>query len=278
MDNRTVLDFDVEGNALEKADSWARTFGFAIRGNEADGTRTYGRDTSDGGPGSVDVEMGQQSSILVSIRQRGARAHLEAWLTFGRGSTFVTPREETILGGGYPQVQERWQARKLVNPLLADLGQPPIPDPPVVIAVDLVPAGPGRRFLALVVDTLIGLSLLAALGAATRATGYSPQTGGWTTTTSLVEAVGLAIIGFYVPFLWLFAGGTLGQRLLGMRLVDGRTGARLDVGTVLVRYVLWLALLVPLFPAFVAAVLTIEDPYQRSWLDKKVGTILVKRP
>lgn len=264
MGDRTVLDFDFQGEALSIADSWARTAGVAVLGNEPDGTRIYGDEKADTG-------------IRLSIRQKGPTVHLEAWLYFTRGFAFSGAREEPILGGGYPAREDRWQARRLVNPLLAELGQPPIPDPPVLIALDMAPAGLGRRFLGVLLDALIVAFLLGAIGAATQAAGYSPEKETWTAEASLIEAVGLAITFFYVPAAWLFFGRTLGQRALGMRVVDGRTGSRLELGRVLVLYLLWLVLVVSMFPGFLAGLVAMEDPYQRSWLDKRVGSVVLKR-
>lgn len=88
---------------------------------------------------------------------------------------------------------------------------------PEQVEVRLAPAGAGSRFLALIVDGLIALSLSAFLGRLLRP--LLPAGFGYAVWASLNFVISW---GYHVYFETYQEGRSPGKRLLGLRVVDGR--------------------------------------------------------
>ncbi|MEY4272324.1 MAG: hypothetical protein RL250_1190 [Verrucomicrobiota bacterium] len=88
----------------------------------------------------------------------------------------------------------------------------PAPAPPV-----LQPASKGRRLLAHVTDLALSLALARALGVLV---GYQPEVGSLSNIAIFLIPPAV-VAALAVPVLYL--GGTLGQRLCGLSLVDAGT-------------------------------------------------------
>ena len=93
-----------------------------------------------------------------------------------------------------------------------------------------------------------------------------------TTTVSPLLYVFTAIPVAYFVVLWAL-GGTVGQRVLGMRVVNAATGADLGFGRAMVRYV---GYLVSVAVVFVGLVWAGFDPRKQGWHDKVAGSVVVR--
>jgi uncharacterized RDD family membrane protein YckC len=78
----------------------------------------------------------------------------------------------------------------------------------------------------------------------------------------------------YFVGLWTYMGGSIGQRILGMRVVDAATGQPIGLGKAVVR---WLGLLLSFFVCFIGVIWVAFDPRKQGWMDKIAGTVVVRR-
>ena len=77
----------------------------------------------------------------------------------------------------------------------------------------------------------------------------------------------------YFVGLWTALGGTLGQRIFGMRVVDANTGQQIGLGKAVLRFIgLWLSFLV----CFVGVIWVAFDARKQGWMDKIAGTFVVR--
>ncbi len=76
----------------------------------------------------------------------------------------------------------------------------------------------------------------------------------------------------YDVVLWAF-GGTLGQRLLGMRVVNAATGGNLGLARSLLRYV---GLIISSIPIYLGLIWVGFDPRKQGWHDKIAGSYVVR--
>ena len=82
----------------------------------------------------------------------------------------------------------------------------------------------------------------------------------------------------YFPVSWWAFQGTLGQRLLRLRIVRARDGGPLGVGETTIRFLLF-AVCMGFFmiPAIIAAVMAADNPTRRTWWDDAAGTMVVRK-
>ena len=119
MTQRTKISFRRDADVWPVVEGWAGGAGFHLK--ETTGPeRLYQK-----GTGFLVAPM------MLSIRQADGQVAMEAWIrcnTFVRlMSLFILPAEMGIESGGFKGVAPRAIARKAVNQLLPQLGQPPIP-------------------------------------------------------------------------------------------------------------------------------------------------------
>jgi uncharacterized RDD family membrane protein YckC len=69
-------------------------------------------------------------------------------------------------------------------------------------------------------------------------------------------------------------GASLGQRLLGMRVVDATTGQPIGFGKAALR---WLGLIISFFVCFIGVIWVAFDARKQGWMDKIAGTVVVRR-
>jgi RDD family len=243
-----------------------------------DGSRLYEHDfTVQTAQTEVLPKNAFQAGLKVLIRQSGSAVHIEAWMAFGPGFGGLRANEMGIAPGGLNALQDRSEARARVNPLLAELGQPPISQPPVHVGPGLKPAGLLIRFVAITVDVVVTFMILVAFEDLAEATGYNPVTAGGDPPGNFIFPLGLIVTLIWIPVCWRLLGGTPAQRLLGMSLVSSDDGARINAATVFLRYLLWLVCVGTLIPGLAIAYLARRDPYGRSWLDRVTMTMVVKK-
>ncbi len=157
------------------------------------------------------------------------------------------------------------------NPWLSAV--PPGPTP------GLVWGGIGVRFGALVLDAVAFVGFLAVVGALLGALGFRTADGVTIHTTASDVFIGsyILIMFLWVPTCWYVFEGTIGQRLLGLRVVRASDGRPLGLGRVFVRYLMWTICLVTVVAGVIAAAIASGDPYKRAWPDNVADSVVVKR-
>jgi len=78
----------------------------------------------------------------------------------------------------------------------------------------------------------------------------------------------------YFTALWAWQGQSLGQRALGLHVVDANTGVRISFGRALLRYV---GIVIGMWVLFIGVIWVAFDPRKQGWHDKMASTFVVKR-
>ncbi len=88
------------------------------------------------------------------------------------------------------------------------------------------------------------------------------------------ELIGLAVELGYFVILWSKFGGTLGQRMLGLHVVDMATGRNIGIGRALLRFVGYIVSGIALDIGFIWAAF---DTRKQGWHDKIASTFVVHK-
>jgi uncharacterized RDD family membrane protein YckC len=135
--------------------------------------------------------------------------------------------------------------------------------------IDLVLVA-GSLFLVFILIAAIGVSTSDSAGSASGSASNSSPVG---TAIALIWWI-LALI--YHPACWYAFGGSLGQKVLNLRLARASDGRALGFGAILVRYAIFLTVTL-LFPlAIISAIMAARDPFRRAWHDKVARSVVVK--
>jgi uncharacterized RDD family membrane protein YckC len=148
-------------------------------------------------------------------------------------------------------------------------------------------AGFWVRFVALLIDEIILFVPLVIVFFATEGSTFTNynncvQSGALTTVCSsaylgslgLFELVAFGASAVYSILLWALFGGTLGQRMLGLHVVDAATGQSIGLGRSIGRYVGFVVSGVALDIGFIWAAF---DPRKQGWHDKIASTFVVRK-
>jgi uncharacterized RDD family membrane protein YckC len=154
-----------------------------------------------------------------------------------------------------------------------------------VAAPGIAYGGFGLRFVAILLDGLIlGIpfgvlfALIGGLAVASVSTTVDPNTG-QVNSVAAGGAGGLLVLLYlallvvsilYYVVLWS-RGGTIGQRLLKLRVVDATTGANISMGKAFLRYI---GLIIAAIPCYLGLLWVIWDPRKQGWHDKIAGTVV----
>ncbi len=169
--------------------------------------------------------------------------------------------------------------------------QPPLPPPSPGYAPPYMPpsmaapaasayAGFWIRFVAYIIDWIIvgavTFGLIKGTGVITvlcpaGVTNASDPSCGSAQIAPLFYVILLVPILYYL-LLWAY-GGTLGQRLLGMRVVSAATGGNLGIARSLLRYV---GLIIATIPIYLGLIWVGFDPRKQGWHDKIAGSFVVR--
>lgn len=88
------------------------------------------------------------------------------------------------------------------------------------------------------------------------------------------ELIGLAVQVAYFVILWSKFGGTLGQRLLGLHVVDAATGQHIGIGRALGRFV---GYIISGLVLYIGLIWVAFDPRKQGWHDKMASTFVVRK-
>jgi len=180
------------------------------------------------------------------------------------------------------------------TPPLGGYAPPPSPPPPpaayvpppapAAAAPGIGYGGFGLRFVARLLDSLIlgipfGVFFALIGGLAVASVSTTVDANGNVNTVAAGGAGGLLILLYlallvvtvlYFVVLWS-RGGTIGQRLLKLRVVDATTGANISMGKAFLRYV---GLIIAAIPCYLGLLWVIWDPRKQGWHDKIAGTVV----
>lgn len=119
MNKRTTLRFVRASDIWPVVDKWANENGYRQKGSQGQ-QKLYQK-----GVGFLVAPM------MLEVRQENQEISIEAWIRANflvrMMALFLLPAEMGIESGGIKAILPRNIARKAVNVLLAQLGQPPIP-------------------------------------------------------------------------------------------------------------------------------------------------------
>jgi len=87
------------------------------------------------------------------------------------------------------------------------------------------------------------------------------------------NGIDLILSFLYFTLLWSYMGASLGQRLLGMRVVDATTGQPIGFGKAALR---WLGLIISFLICFIGVILVAFDARKQGLMDKIAGTVVVR--
>ncbi len=82
------------------------------------------------------------------------------------------------------------------------------------------------------------------------------------------------VLGVYWVLTWSLLGASLGQKALGMRVVNAANGQRIDIGKAVLRYVGFVISAIPLTLGLIWAGF---DARKQGWHDKIAGTFVVRQ-
>jgi uncharacterized RDD family membrane protein YckC len=152
-------------------------------------------------------------------------------------------------------------------------------------------AGFWIRFLASFIDGIIvGVPLVivfvivegSTISAYVNCVNIAAQSGALATTCSTFyfgsfaywELIWLGVELLYFVILWSQLGGTFGQRLLGLHVVDAATGQNIGIGRALGRFVGYVISTIALDIGLIWAAF---DPRKQGWHDKIASTFVVRK-
>jgi uncharacterized RDD family membrane protein YckC len=141
-------------------------------------------------------------------------------------------------------------------------------------------AGIGRRLLGYLIDGIILSVIYVPISSAFSTTNNVVTTiGGITLTTQvrivspIFQLVFLILDLAYFTLLWSRKGASLGQMAVGVRVVDGTTGAAIGQTQALVRAIGYIVSAIPIFIGFIWAFF---DARKQGWMDKMANTLVVE--
>jgi uncharacterized RDD family membrane protein YckC len=85
--------------------------------------------------------------------------------------------------------------------------------------------------------------------------------------------LGFLVLGVYWVLTWSLMGASLGQKALGMRVVNAQSGERIDFGKAVIRYV---GFVISAIPFAIGLIWAGFDPRKQGWHDKIAGTYVVR--
>ncbi len=165
----------------------------------------------------------------------------------------------------------------------AQYGAPWAPAWPAAVLAGPAPgvvwAGLGHRFAALLIDfaiffvSMFPVVWISSAFGITQVGGESVYSPG-ATATYLIWLV--LLIGYFPTCWWAFQG-TIGQRVLGLRVVRAWDGGMLGIWSTTLRYVVWAVCTVTWVLAIAAAAMSTDKPNKQTWWDQAGGSVVIRK-
>jgi uncharacterized RDD family membrane protein YckC len=129
------------------------------------------------------------------------------------------------------------------------------------------------RLVAYIIDAII-LGIFGAILSVPLGVNYSDVNSLNSAAARTSNGIDLVLSLVYFVGLWTYMGGTIGQRIFGMRVVDATSGQPIGLGKAVLR---WLGLLLSFFVCFIGVIWVAFDARKQGWMDKIAGTVVVRR-
>lgn len=129
------------------------------------------------------------------------------------------------------------------------------------------------RVLAYIVDAII-LGILGGVLSVPLGVDLSDLTSMSETNARASNAIDLVLSFLYFSLLWSYMGASLGQRLLGLRVVDATSGQPISFGKAALR---WLGLVLSFAVCAIGVIWVAFDARKQGWMDKIAGTLVVRK-
>ena len=129
------------------------------------------------------------------------------------------------------------------------------------------------RVVAYIIDAII-LGIIGGILSVPLGVNYSDVNSLNSAAARTSNGIDLVLSLVYFVGLWTYMGGTIGQRILGMRVVDATSGQPIGLGKAVIR---WLGLLLSFFVCFIGVIWVAFDARKQGWMDKIAGTVVVRR-
>jgi hypothetical protein len=156
-------------------------------------------------------------------------------------------------------------------------GYSPLPYAPPGPGPGLVWGGIGLRFGALVIDSVLLVVSLFALGLVVSVMGIGSSSRADGTAATAVGLIWWLFVLLYHPACWYVFGATLGQKALGLRVAQASDGQSLGIGAVVVRYLIFFMVTLAFPLGVVSAAIASKDPFKRTWHDELARSVVVKK-
>jgi uncharacterized RDD family membrane protein YckC len=145
-------------------------------------------------------------------------------------------------------------------------------------------AGFGARLVAYLIDGLIlgipfAIIVILLGGVAAATVGSTVDASGQVNGAAVAGGLGLLFVVYlglvvvqilYFIFFWS-RGGTIGQRILHLRVVDATTGGNIPMGRAFLRYI---GIVISAMPCYLGLLWAIWDPRKQGWHDKIASTVV----
>ena len=180
---------------------------------------------------------------------------------------------------GYPQAPPPGYAPQYPYAGGAPQSTPPMPIAAAGPAPGLRYAGFWIRFASYLID-VIPIGIIGGILNVSTGTGYSCRFDSSNAyscnagTGYIGTWVGFLILGVYWVLTWSLLGASLGQKALGMRVVNAINGERIDIVKAVLRYV---GFVISAIPFALGLIWAGFDPRKQGWHDKIAGTYVVRQ-
>ena len=141
---------------------------------------------------------------------------------------------------------------------------------PVAVASPGSYGGFWIRVVAYIIDAII-IGIVVAILSIPLAVNYSDVNSGSFRASNGIRFV---ISLLYFTLLWGYMGASLGQRILGLHVVDATTGQAIGYGKAALRFI---GLIISFLVCFIGVIWVAFDPRKQGWMDKIAGTVVVRR-
>lgn len=148
-------------------------------------------------------------------------------------------------------------------------GADSLPDIDQLMPVKYQYAGFWPRFLAAFIDSFLYFVLLLPLGILFDSAMYHEFYGAYSLFDLMVQLL------FAVVYIvcWMYFAATPGKVLMGLRVVDAKTGNKINFKQALVRY---LGYIISALVCFLGYIWVVFDDKKQAWHDKMADTVVIK--
>jgi uncharacterized RDD family membrane protein YckC len=91
---------------------------------------------------------------------------------------------------------------------------------------------------------------------------------------TILWAVYLVVPWIYFSIMWAWQGQSVGQKVLGLHVVDANNGAKISAGRAILRY---FGIVISSWALFIGLIWAAFDPRKQGWHDKIASTFVVRR-